>query len=322
MKAIVYERYGSPDVLQHREIDKPSVTDSGVLVRVRAASVNPYDWHFMRGEPYFMRLMFGLRAPKRHGLGVDFAGVVEEVGKDVKEFRAGDEVFGLCDGAFAEYLCAPETDIARKPKNLSFEQAAAVPMGGLTALQGLRDTGQVQASQKVLIVGASGGVGAFAVQIAKTMGAHVTGVCSTAKLDFVRSLGADAVVDYTREDFANGNAKYDVIFQLAGEHGPFACRRALVPKGRLVLSSGDSDGRWIGPIDRILLAAAASPFVSQTLAALDVKRSRKDLEHLTTLIERGKLVPVIERTVSLGEVPDAIGSVEKRHTRGKIVVTI
>jgi NADPH:quinone reductase-like Zn-dependent oxidoreductase len=322
MKAIVYYRYGSPDILQHRDVDDPVVHEGAVLVRVRAASANPYDWHFMRGEPYFMRLMFGLRAPKRNGLGVDFAGVVEAVGRGVTGFQSGDEVFGMCDGAFAERLCAAESEMARKPKSLSFEQAAAVPLAGLTALQGLRDSGQLRPSEKVLIVGASGGVGTLAVQIAKSMGAHVTGVCSTRNIELVRSLGADDVIDYTKDDFTHGARKYDLIFQLAGQQAPSDCRRALTPKGRLVLSSGDSEGRWIGPVDRILKAAAMSPFVSQTLIALDVKRSKQDLEKLTSLIEEGKLAPVIDRTHSLSEVPQAIRYIEEGHARGKVVITV
>jgi NADPH:quinone reductase-like Zn-dependent oxidoreductase len=322
MKAIVYHRYGPPDVLQLQEVDKPVVRDDAVLVRVRAAAVNPYDWHFMRGEPYFMRLFVGLRTPKRNGLGVDYAGQVEAVGQDVTQFQPGDEVFGMCDGAFAEYLCVPEIEAALKPTNLTFEQAAAVPLAGLTALQGLRDTGQLQPTQRALIIGASGGVGTFAVQIAKALGAHVTGVCSTQNLELVRALGADQIIDYTQEDFAQSGQKYELIFQLAGMHSPSHCRRALTPQGRLVLSSGDSDGRWIGPVDRIIKAAVLSPFVSQTLGSLGTKRSKKDLEHLKDLIEAGKLTPVIDQTRSLSEVPEAIRYVEKGHARGKVVITM
>ncbi len=322
MKAIVYYRYGSPDVLQHQEVDDPVVRDDAVLVRVRAAAANPYDWHVMRGKPYFMRLFSGLRTPKRNVLGVDFSGLVEAVGRDVTQFQPGNEVFGMCHGAFAQYLCAPETGVALKPTNLAFEQAAAVPLAGLTALQGLRDAGQLQPAQRVLIIGASGGVGTFAVQIAKSLGAHVTGVCSTRNLELVRSLGADQVIDYTQEDFTQGGEKYDLIFQLAGMHSPSHCRRALTPKGRLVLSSGDSDGRWLGPMDRIIKAAALSPFVSQTLGALFTKRSKEDLEHLTNLIEEGNLTPVIDRTHSLSEVPEAIRYLEEGHARGKVVIRV
>ncbi len=322
MKAIVYHQYGSPDVLQLQDMDKPVVRDDAVLVRIRAAAANPYDWHFMRGEPYFMRLFIGLRTPKANGLGVDFAGQVEAVGKDVTQFHPGDEVFGVCNGAFAEYLCTPENELALKPTNLTFEQAAAVPLAAVTALQGLRDTGQLQPEQKVLIIGASGGVGTFAVQIAKVFGAHVTGVCSTRNLELVRSLGADHVIDYTQEDFTQSGQKYDLIFQLAGTRSPSHCRRALTSKGRLVLSSGDSDGRWIGPIDRLIKAAALSPFVSQTLSSLNTKRSKKDLPYLTELIEAGKVTPVIDRTHSLGEVPEALRYLEQGHARGKVVITV
>jgi NADPH:quinone reductase-like Zn-dependent oxidoreductase len=291
-------------------------------VRVRAASVNPYDWHFMRGEPYFMRLMFGLRAPKRHGLGVDFAGEVEQVGNTVTDFRPGDRVYGMGDGAFAEYVSCPASTLAIKPATLTFEQAAAVPLAGLTALQGLRDAGQLKAGQRVLIVGASGGVGTFAVQIAKALGAHVTGVCSTPNMELVRSLGADAVIDYTQEDFTRGAQRYDVIFQLGGMQSPAACRRALTPEGILVLSSGDSNGRVIGPLDRMLQAAVLSPFVSQTLAVLDVKRSRADLESLAALIDADTLRPIVARTVSLAQVPEAIRQVETGHARGKVVISL
>jgi NADPH:quinone reductase-like Zn-dependent oxidoreductase len=322
MRAIVYYRYGSPEVLQHQEVDDPVVRDDAVLVRVRAAAANPYDWHFIRGEPYFMRLISGLQTPKRNDLGVDFSGLVEAVGRDVTQFQPGNEVFGMCHGAFAEYLCAPESEVALKPTTLTFEQAAAVPLAGLTALQGLRDAGQLQPAQRVLIIGASGGVGTFAVQIAKSMGAHVTGVCSTRNLELVRALGADRVIDYTQEDFTRSGEKYDLIFQLAGMLSPSRCRRALAPKGRLILSSGDSDGRWIGPVDRILKAVALSPFVSQTLSPLFTKPSKKDLEHLTILVEAGKLAPVIDRTYSLSEVPEAIRRLEQGHARGKIVITV
>ena len=322
MKAIIYHQYGSPDVLQLQDMDKPVVRDDAVLVRIRAAAANPYDWHFMRGEPYFMRLFIGLRTPKANGLGVDFAGQVEAVGKDVTQFHPGDEVFGVCNGAFAEYLCTPENELALKPTNLTFEQAAAVPLAAVTALQGLRDTGQLQPEQKVLIIGASGGVGTFAVQIAKVFGAHVTGVCSTRNLELVRSLGADHVIDYTQEDFTQSGQKYDLIFQLAGTRSPSHCRRALTSKGRLVLSSGDSDGRWIGPIDRLIKATALSPFVSQTLSSLNTKRSKKDLPYLTELIEAGKVTPVIDRTHSLGEVPEALRYLEQGHARGKVVITV
>ena len=322
MKAVVYYEYGSPDVLQLKDVERPSVRTDGVLVRVRGAAANPYDWHFIRGQPYIMRLRFGLRTPKRTALGVDFSGVVEEVGDKITAFRPGDEVYGMCGGAFAEYLCAPASEIALKPRSLGFNVAAAVPLAGLTALQGLRDSGQLRPGQRVLIIGASGGVGTFAAQIAKDLGAHVTGVCSTRNLDFVRALGADEVIDYTHQDFADGSAKYDLIFQLAGMHSPSHCRRALMPNGRLVLSSGDSDGSWIGPMDRILKAAALSPFVSQALVVLDVKRRKADLETLAERIDAGKLTPVIDRTYSLAEVPEAVRYIEQGHARGKVLIRI
>src|SRR5690349_14419374 len=322
MKAVVYYEYGSPDVLQLKDVDRPSVRTDGVLVRVRGAAANPYDWHFIRGQPYIMRLRFGLSTPKRNALGVDFSGVVEEVGDEITAFTPGDEVYGMCDGAFAEYLCAPASEIALKPRSLGFDVAAAVPLAGLTALQGLRDCGRLRSGQRVLIIGASGGVGTFAVQIAKDLGAHVTGVCSTRNLDFVRALGADEVIDYMHQDFAEGGVKYDLIFQLAGMHSPTHCRRALMPRGRLVLSSGDSDGAWIGPLDRILKAAALSPFVSQALVVLDVKRRKADLETLAQRIDGGKLTPVIDRTYSLAEVPEAVRYIEHGHARGKVLIRI
>ncbi len=314
MKAIVYHKYGSPDdVLELKDLDKPVVKDDEVLA---------YDWHFVRGEPYFMRLLVGLRAPKRNSLGVDFSGVVEAVAQGVTAFKPGDEVYGMCDGAFAEYLCAPETEIARKPRTLDFDLAAAVPLAGLTALQGLRDCGRLRPGDRVLIIGASGGVGTFAVQLAKDFSGHVTGVCSTKNLEMVSSLGADEVIDYTRQDFAGAGEKYDLIFQLGGEHSPSHCRRALTPRGRLVLCSGDSDGKWIGPMDRIIKAGALSPFVRQTLAALNVKRNKADLEKLAGLIDDGKLRAVIDRTYALEEAAKAIRYVEQGHTRGKVIVGI
>lgn len=320
MKAIVYYKYGSPDVVKLEEVEKPIVTDDGVLVRVRAAAVNPYDWHFVRGEPYFMRLVAGLRAPKNNRLGVDFAGEVEAVGKDVARFQPGDQVYGFADGAFAEYLSAPQSAMAIKPANLSFEQAAAVPLAALTALQGLRDSGQLQAGQRVLIIGASGGIGTFAVQIGREMGAHVTGVCSTPNVELVRSLGAHEVIDYTRQDFTQTSPKFDVILQLGGMDSPARCRRALTPQGKLVLSSGESKGRWIGPLSRIIQASLMNPFVSQSMVMLGTKRSQPDLDYLREMIETGKLRPIIDRVQPLSEVADAIRYVEKAHSRGKVVI--
>jgi NADPH:quinone reductase-like Zn-dependent oxidoreductase len=323
MKAIVYHEYGSPDVLELREIDKPVVEDDEVLVRVRAASANPADWHFMRGQPYIMRPQSGLRRPRNSVLGRDISGQVEAVGKDVTRFRPGDEVFGDVETAgFAEYRCVTEGFLGPKPANLTFEQAAAVPLAALTALQGLRDAGQVQPEQKVLIIGASGGVGTFAVQIAKWLGADVTGVCSTRNVEMVRSLGADHVIDYTQEDFTQSGQKYDLILQLAGTRSPSDCRRALTPKGTLVLSSGESDGRWIGPVDRIIKAVALSPFVSQKLGSFLAKPNEEDLQFLKELIEAGKVKPVIDRRYPLSEAPEAIRYLEEGHARGKVVITV
>jgi NADPH:quinone reductase-like Zn-dependent oxidoreductase len=326
MKAIVQHRYGSPgDVLELQDIDQPAVGDDAVLVRVRATSVNPADWHFMRGEPYVMRAQAGLRRPKAAVLGCDVAGSVEAVGENATMFRAGDEVFGSSFpglGSFAECVSVPEGLLAPKPANLSFDHAAAVPLAAMTALQGLRDHGRIEPGYEVLIIGASGGVGTFAVQIAKHFGAEVTGVCSTEKVDMVRSIGADHVIDYTREDFAESGRRYDLIFQLAGTDSPSVCRRALTPKGTLVLSSGESDGRLIGPLDRVIKALLWSPFVTQKLVSFTAKPNREDLQFLNELIEADELTPVIDRTYSLIEIPEAIRYLEEGHARGKVVVTV
>jgi NADPH:quinone reductase-like Zn-dependent oxidoreductase len=322
LKAITYHRYGSPDVLDFEEVDEPVAKDDEVLIGVRAASVNPRDWHFMRGLPYIMRPI-GLRIPKDGGFGSDVAGQVEAVGKAVTRFRPGDEVFAhVLSGGFAEYTCVSEDVLGRKPANLTFEQAAAVPLAALTALQGLRDHGQIQAGQKVLIIGASGGVGTFAVQLGKSFGADVTGLCSTRNLDLVRSIGADHVIDYTKEDFTQSGQKYDLIFQLAGTRSPSDCRRALTSKGKLILSSGESDGRWIGPLDRIIKAVVLSPFVSQRLGPFEAKRSKEDLQVLKELIESGKVSPVIDRTYPLSETAEAVRYLEEGHARGKVVITV
>jgi NADPH:quinone reductase-like Zn-dependent oxidoreductase len=323
LKAITYQRYGAPEVLEFQEVDEPVVHDDDVLVRVRAASANPRDWHFMRGLPAFMRLQFGLRQPKNRGLGSDVAGQVEAVGRNVTRFRPGDEVYAdVVQGGFAEYTSVPEAFLAPKPANLTFEQAAAVPLAALTALQGLRDRGRVRPGQQVLVVGAAGGVGSFAVQLAKWLGAEVTGVCSTRNLDLVRSLGADHVIDHTREDFTRGDRKYDLVFQLAGTRSPSDCRRALTPRGMLLLSSGESDGRLIGPVDRIIKALLLAPFVRQRLVSFVAKRSSQDLQLMTELIEAGTVTPVIDRTYPLSDVPEAIRYLEEGHARGKVVVTL
>src|SRR5918995_4489842 len=323
MKAIVQEEYGPPDVLQPKEIDKPAVGDHDVLVRVQAAAVHPGDYFVLTGLPYVVRLAFGVRKPKNGVPGRDVAGTVEAVGKDVMRFQAGDEVFGWCTtGVLAEYACAEESNFAPKPANLTFEQAAAVAVSGTTALQALRDQGEVQPEQKVLIVGASGGVGTFAVQIAKAFGAEVTGVCSTRNVDMVRSIGADHVIDYTQEDFTERGQRYDLMFQLAGTRSPSDCRRALTSKGTLVLVSGESEGRWIGPVGRIIRALLLSPFVSQKLVNFTVKPNKEDLQFLKELVEAGKVTPVIDRTYSLTEVPEAIRYLEEGHTQGKVVIAV
>jgi len=323
MKAIVYYKYGSPDVLQLQEVDKPVVNDDDVLVRVRAASANPYDWHFMTGRPYIMRIQSGLLKPKVNGLGADLAGQVEAVGKNVTQFRPGDEVFGEVDaGSFAEYVCVSEDSVVLKPANLTFEQAAAVPMAALTALQGLRDAGRIQPGQKVLINGASGGVGTFAVQIAKSFGAEVTGVCSSRNVDMVRSIGADDVIDYTREDFTRGGQRYDLMLDNVGNRSLSECRRVLNPKGVYLASFGHRENRWLGPFARLIRMFVLSPFVSQKMASLSAKRTKEVLLDLKALIETGEVTPVIDRTYPLSEVPEAIQYLAEGHARGKVVITV
>jgi NADPH:quinone reductase-like Zn-dependent oxidoreductase len=326
MKAMANMKYGPPDVLELAEVERPTPKDNEVLLKVHATSVNPADWHILRGDPYVSRLQLGLREPKDKVLGCDVAGRVETVGENVTMLRPGDEVFGSPFmhgfGAFAEHLGISEDLLAPKPANLSFEQAAAVPLAASTALQGLRDHGRIEPGHKVLIVGASGGVGTFAVQIAKSFDTEVTGVCSTRNVEMVRTLGADHVIDYTKEDFAQSGRRYDLIFQLAGTRSPSECRRALTPKGTLVLSSGESDGRWIGPIGRIIKALVLSPFVSQKMVSFTVKPNKEDLLFLRQLIEGGKLAPVIDRTYPLAEVPEAIRYLEEGHARGKVVISV
>jgi NADPH:quinone reductase-like Zn-dependent oxidoreductase len=313
MKAIVYETYGPPDVLRLRDVETPVAKDDEVLVRVRATSANPHDWHFIRGLPYFVRLINGLRRPKKASVpGVDLAGQVEAVGGSVEGFRPGDDVFaGVHGGGFAEYACVAGDLLEPKPANLTFEQAAAVPAAAFSALQALRDKGDVRPGQKVAVNGASGGVGTFAVQIAKAMGAEVTGVCSTRNLEMVRSLGADHVIDYTRQDFTKGGRRYDVILD-NGYRSLSDCRRALTSKGTLVLIGGTS-GRWIDGLGRELKARALSPFVSQRLRPFLAKPNRKDLAAIRALIEAGKVTPVIDRTYPLSEAPEAIRYLEVRR---------
>lgn len=321
MKAIVYHRYGSPDVLRYEEIEKPAPRDDEVLIRVRAASVNPLDWRVMRGRPYFMRIMTGLRRPKDTRLGVDVAGEVEAVGRNVTRFKPGDEVFGAGSGAFAEYACASESALVTKPNNVTFEQAAAVNVGACTALQGLRDSGQIQPGQKVLINGAAGGVGTFAVQIGRCLGAEVTGVCSARNAEMVRSIGAEHVIDYAHEDFTESGRRYDLLFDLVGNRPLSACRRVLNPKGTYVVAGGP-DGRWLGPLRPMLKAPLCSPFVSQKLVMCMSKVSKEDLTTLRELMEAGKVTPVIDRRYSLREVPEAIRYLEEGHARGKVVITL
>lgn len=317
MRAIVYHRYGSPDVLQLREIETPAPEDNQVLVKVQAASVNPLDWHRMRGQPYLMRAGEGLTKPRNNGLGADMAGLVEAVGKNVSQFQPGDEVFGMSIRTLAEYACVSEEGLVLKPANLTMEQAAAVPVGAITALQGLRDKGEIRPGHKVLINGAAGGVGTFAVQIAKSFGAEVTGVCSTRNVEMVRSIGADHVIDYTQADFTRGGQPYDLIFDCAGNRSLSACRRVLKPRGILVVV-----GAFDRPLLRAVKALLISPFVSQKLVPFLSKRSKEDLVLLKELIEAGKVTPVIDRRYPLGEVPEAMRYLEARHAQGKVVINL
>jgi NADPH:quinone reductase-like Zn-dependent oxidoreductase len=325
MKAIVQDTYGSADVLKFADIDRPVPTGNQVLIRVQAAGLHRGDWHVMTGLPYLIRLVvpsLGLRKPKVRVRGMDVAGTVEAVGTQVTRFQPGDEVFGWCDGAFAEYASAPQDHLAAKPANLSFEQAAAVPTSGFAALQGLRDSGEIQAGQQVLIIGAAGAVGLFAVQLAKAFGAQVTGVCSTPQVELVRSLGADEVIDYTRADVTDGTRHWDLILDTAGHRSLSQLRRALTPKGTLVIVGSEGRGRWLGGFDRSLRAPVLSRFVGQRLRMLASKPRQDDLVVLGELIEAGKLTPVIDRTYPLSEVPEAIRQLEQGHARGKLVITV
>ena len=324
MRAIVQDAYGvaPEEVLRLGQVARPAAGDGEVLVRVAAASVDRGTWHVMAGLPYLMRAAgFGLRTPKAANPGRCFAGTVESVGKDVTGFSPDDEVFGTTEGSFAEYVAAAPAKVALKPASLSFEQAAAVPISGATALQAVR-RGQVTAGQKVLVIGASGGVGSFAVQIAKAAGAEVTGVCGPTKVDFVTSIGADHVVDYSREDFAGGEGRYDVILDIGGSSHLSRLRRALTPHGRLVIVGGMTDGRWFGGIDRQLRAKLLSPFVGQKLGSLMATENSADLAALRELIDAGKVTPAIDRTYPLGEVPAAIRYLLKGKVQGKVVITV
>jgi NADPH:quinone reductase-like Zn-dependent oxidoreductase len=323
MKAVVQDAYGSPDVLELREVDRPAAGDEEVLVRVHAAGVDQGVWHLMAGLPYLMRIAgVGLRAPKHPVRGVDVAGRVEAIGANVTRFQPGDEVFGTCRGSFAEYACARADQLVPKPANLTFEQAASVPVSGCTALQAVRDRGKVRPGQRVLVIGAGGGVGTFAVQLARAFGAEVTGVSSTSKTELVRSIGADHAIDYTREDFADGRNRYDVILDIAGNRSLSHLRRALAPEGTLVIVGGEGGGRWLGGIDRQLRAHVLSPFVRQKLGTWISTQREEDLETLRELIEAGKVTPVVDRTFPLSEVPAAIRYLREGRAHGKVVVTV
>jgi NADPH:quinone reductase-like Zn-dependent oxidoreductase len=326
MKAVVHTEFGPPDVLQIKDIDKPVPKDNEVLVRVRAASINPYDWHMVRGTPFLMRaMMAGLRKPKDPRVGIDCAGTVETVGKDVTQFKPGDNVFGGKSGSLAEYLGVPaDGGIALKPPRLTFEQAAAVQVAGCTALQALRDSGKVQPGQKVLINGASGGVGTFAVQIAKSFGAQVTGVCSTRNIELVRSLGANQVIDYTKEDFTNSSERYDMILDNVGTQPLSRFRRILKPKGVYVMigAGGPNDGGLIGPMGRLMQAMLMTPFISQKMGMMMAKVSQNDLKALADLMQSGKVTPVIDRTYPLDDIREAMRYLETGRARGKVIISI
>ena len=322
MKAIVYHEYGSPDVLKCEEIEKPVPKDDEVLIKVRAASVNPLDWRLMKGKPRVIRIMAKLLKMGSGRPGVDVAGEVEAVGKNVKQFKPGDEVFGGCRGAFAEHACSAASNIVMKPGNVTFEQAASVNVAGLTALQGLRDKGKIYAGSKVLINGAAGGVGTFAVQIAKAFGADVTGVCSTRNLDLVRSIGADEVIDYMRSDFTTSNQRYDLVLDNVGNHSFAECRRVLNPVGRFVMVGAPHDFSMIVLLAQMIKALLLSLFGSQKAVPFIAKSSQDDLTLLGELIATGKLKPVIDSCYSLSDARDAVRRVEEGHARGKVVITL
>lgn len=336
MKAAVCGRYGPPEVVQIKEVEKPVPKDNEVLMAVRAASVNPLDGGSLKGRPYILRLMTGLLKPKNNRPGVDVAGRVEAVGRNVTQFKLGDEVFGVCisdpqargtgvwvhrQGAFAQYVCAPESVLALKPDSISFEEAASVPVAAFTALQGLRDKGRLQPGQKVLINGAAGGVGTFAVQIAKSLGAEVTGVCSTRNMDMVRSIGADHVIDYIQEDFTRRAQRYDLILDCVGNHSLSEYRRVLNPNG-ICIMVGDLTGRGIiGILARVISALMLSRFVSQKFIMILARPNQKDLTLMHDLMKAGKVKAVIDKRYRLNEVPEAIRYLEEKHARGKVVIT-
>jgi len=322
MKAFQHACYGSAEVLKLAQVEKPVAGDDQLLVKVHAAAVNPLDWHYLRGTPYILRFDSGIGTPKVPALGVDFAGTVETVGRNVKQFKPGDEVFGGRTGAFGEYVTVrQDRAVVLKPANMTFEQAAAVPIAAITALQALRDEGNVRSGQSVLINGASGGVGTFAVQIAKSFGAEVTAVCSTKNLDMVRKLGADHVIDYTREDFTEGDQHYDLIVDTVGTHSLMAYVHVLKPEGNYVMVGGP-DGKWIGPMATPIYALMLSPFVKQKLGMMLAELKQSDLQFLAELMQSGKLIPAIDRTYALDEVPEAIAYLEKGHARGKVVISL
>lgn len=323
MKAVVSRCYGSPAALKLEQTAKPTPANNEVLVKVHVAAVNPLDWHYMRGKPYIMRLAAGFGTPNDKRVGVDFAGTVETVGKDVSRFKPGDEVFGGGGGALAQYVIVREDRaIALKPANVTFEQAAAVPIAAVTALQGLRDKGNIKAGQKVLINGASGGVGTFAVQIAKFFGAEVTGVCSTRNVELVRSIGADHVVDYTKENFTQGTQRYDMILDNVGSHSLSEYRQILKPTGALVIVGGPPGNPWIGPLAAPLKAGLLSPFVSQRMGMFLAKLNQQDLQKLADLMQAGKMTAVIDRRYPLDQAPEAIGYLETGRARGKVIVNV
>jgi len=323
MQAIVYRRYGSPDILELQEIPKPIPTDGQVLIQVHAASVNPYDWHFLRGTPSFIRLFIGLRKPKSPRLGADVAGVVEAVGSKAGHFKPGDAVFGTAKGSFAEYACAMASQLAMKPQEISFEHAACLPIAGVTALQGIRDKGKVQTGQTILINGAAGGVGTFAVQIAKSFGAQVAGVCSAMNLELLRSIGIDEVIDYTQEDFTRSAKQYDLLFDLVGNRSLSDCLRVVRPTGTYVSCGGGGPERSsMDLLARLLQDALRSRFVSQKTPGLLAKINRDDLAFLANLVQTRKMIPIVERTYSLRETAEAVRHVESGHTRGKVVIVV
>jgi NADPH:quinone reductase-like Zn-dependent oxidoreductase len=322
MKAIMQDRYGPPSVLETREIDAPAVGDNQVLVRVLAAGVNPADWAITRGLPYIARPVYGLPGPKDRVRGTDVAGTIEAVGAGVTRLAVGDEVFGSATGSYAECAAADADGLARKPANVTFAQAASAPMAGLVALQAMRDHGEVGPGQKVLVNGASGGIGTFAVQIAKALGAEVTGVASTRNLELVRSIGADRVIDYTREDFTKGAERYDVILDNVSLHSLADLRRALTPRGILVPNGGRFDQRWFAGGGRVITSHIVSRFVSQRLRPFLVSMNQADLQALAELMETGKVTPVIDRTYPLNETPEAIRHVGEGHARGKVAIAV